>query len=779
MNPSTPMTLPMTDRSEDWIKARSWGIVGVSTLEQLRNEVGHGSPAKAHQVALWMRLEAAKPMPDALFDETIAWITSEGLERLLPIWARRRLSAPTRGAGVSHGSLGRGRTAAEWSEDLHPRDERGRFGDKGGGELPEFEGSVYDPSPVLAEGKASYMAERGLESSGSDFSETMVDPQMQLDLTAAYEALPLSDPEAFPAYDQLAAQVAEQYEYLTKDLGVEVRFVDTDPYRDAGEMVADVNRGVLEVLRTSATGSHAYLSDEANDQFRAVHDAFGHAAIGRGFDRNGEEAAFQSHAEMFRGDAVRALAMETRGQNAVLITTGDFPPQKVGLLPEGMERVDANRPLEPAWAAAMSQADADNLYDLSGVHHVSIGRRLDQPAAPRGADADEPRTAAPRKRRIANKAKARPRHAELERAERAMHLLSELRRDTGRQLLAGAEIAFAEALRHAGVRATTKARNRSGSTMARTVATAWEAHQSLMPFLAALGMNEADLLKGAFTSYENQARAWLEQRRKAEAEALRARYGEDEDWEDAVPGGEATVGAAALFLGAALLALARQRILSGQDPIDLSGPGEVSGTIPATLAAQAMRIADGRAVAPLPESPDIVPTVNSIPDAVGLEEKIAVRLRDVLSDELHAELAPGERAENADLLATGPLEYVWVHGYYGQPKTLFVPHFELDGTPTTDPDGDPAFSNLDDWPEGHYFYPGDHIGCSCELVPQVGTGLAEAADRSQELLQVLAEARERVGDAEAPLASENVAQMAAVHEDDRGVDPSSRKGRES
>lgn len=297
------------------------------------------------------------------------------------------MRVPRSAATSAHGSLGRGVRRA-YSEN-QPRDERGRWSDApstfdGGGEpaddRPTFAGSTWEPVAVLADGKAAYMAERGLESHGIDFATVTVDPQMQRDLAAAYNAMPMSDPEAFAAYDQLAVQVDEQYRYLTETLGVKVEFTDQDPYVDGESMRRDLEEnGRLMVLRTSATGSHAYLTDWQNDQFRAVHDAFGHAAIGRGFDRNGEEAAYQSHAEMFQGDAVRALASETRGQNAVLITEGDFPPQKVGLLPLGMEAPTLNRMAEPALAAAPVEpvdADADNLYDLTGVHHVSLGRRL-------------------------------------------------------------------------------------------------------------------------------------------------------------------------------------------------------------------------------------------------------------------------------------------------------------------------------------------------------------------------------------------------------------------
>ncbi|MEG7747611.1 hypothetical protein U2065_14820, partial [Listeria monocytogenes] len=56
--------------------------------------------------------------------------------------------------------------------------------------------------------------------------------------------------------------------------------------------------------------------------------------------------------------------------------------------------------------------------------------------------------------------------------------------------------------------------------MATTVATAFETHQSLTPFFAALGVNETDLLAGSFASYETQARQWLEDRQAEQADAV-------------------------------------------------------------------------------------------------------------------------------------------------------------------------------------------------------------------------------------------------------------------
>ena len=106
-------------------------------------------------------------------------------------------------------------------------------------------------------------------------------------------------------------------------------------------MMADIrDNSHLSVLSTATTGGHPLLTNDQNDMFRAVHDAFGHAATGRGFDPHGEEAAFRSHYAMFSPDAQPAMATETRGQNSALNYGGPggtplegFAPQKIALLP--------------------------------------------------------------------------------------------------------------------------------------------------------------------------------------------------------------------------------------------------------------------------------------------------------------------------------------------------------------------------------------------------------------------------------------------------------------
>jgi hypothetical protein len=168
---------------------------------------------------------------------------------------------------------------------------------------------------------------------------------------------------------------------LVNELGIKIEFVDDDPYSDFMEMRKDfIENRRLKIMKTEATGSHPLMTDEQNDKFRAVHDAFGHLATGRGFDRHGEEAAYQAHGTMFSDDAKKALASETRGQNNTLIVNGDFPPQKLVILPDNLIKslfVMASlmfKAMKDLSKKARIDSDRDNSYTATNSHHVSNGR---------------------------------------------------------------------------------------------------------------------------------------------------------------------------------------------------------------------------------------------------------------------------------------------------------------------------------------------------------------------------------------------------------------------
>lgn len=207
----------------------------------------------------------------------------------------------------------------------------------------------------------------------SSYGGTVITPEMQSSLARAYSALPNHDPAALPAYGAMRDETRQQFDHMTAPqsrggMGIGVDVTGHDPYSGAGSMMSDLfNDRRIKVLGTAATGGHPFFSDDENDMFRAVHDVFGHAATGRGFDRHGEEAAFQSHSRMFSPLAQRALATETRGQNAALITNGSFPEQKVALLPRKLTNPAVMLGSQASMRGARTQAAAFNNEQFGGL----------------------------------------------------------------------------------------------------------------------------------------------------------------------------------------------------------------------------------------------------------------------------------------------------------------------------------------------------------------------------------------------------------------------------
>jgi hypothetical protein len=122
-------------------------------------------------------------------------------------------------------------------------------------------------------------------------------------------------------------------------LGVRVRHVRTesDPYGDAAELSADVREHRSMMLRTIACDEpHPLLGGEEGavvDQLRVVHDVFGHAALGVGFDLQSEFATWLQCRTLFSHDARRAAFCELVGAVTTYITTGARPALRADLPP--------------------------------------------------------------------------------------------------------------------------------------------------------------------------------------------------------------------------------------------------------------------------------------------------------------------------------------------------------------------------------------------------------------------------------------------------------------
>lgn len=190
-------------------------------------------------------------------------------------------------------------------------------------------------------GAQRYMERSGFTVPAIDYRRVISCPIRGHEIASAYMAAPALDERALPAYRSLRDEVVQQFAFLIRPvaqggMGVAVEMTDDDPYPDAVAMTQDLaQHHRLSVYATRPSNGHPFFTDDENDMFRAVHDVFGHASIGRGFDRHGEEAAWLKHSAMFSPLAQRALTTETRGQNCAFIyhfAGKQFPEQKVMLL---------------------------------------------------------------------------------------------------------------------------------------------------------------------------------------------------------------------------------------------------------------------------------------------------------------------------------------------------------------------------------------------------------------------------------------------------------------
>lgn len=160
-----------------------------------------------------------------------------------------------------------------------------------------------------------------------------------------FEALPFKDEDQLvrDAYDALADEIGYQFDLLSDYYEIDY-YGDGDPipYKDSADMMEDVRKNRHLWVYTGGV-PHAYLSNEDNLKFRAVHDLFGHAAHGFSFGPRGEENAWLAHAKLLSPLARAAFTTETRGQNSwfscgphsyLPIKERPYAEQKGAVLPE-------------------------------------------------------------------------------------------------------------------------------------------------------------------------------------------------------------------------------------------------------------------------------------------------------------------------------------------------------------------------------------------------------------------------------------------------------------
>ena len=122
-------------------------------------------------------------------------------------------------------------------------------------------------------------------------------------------------------------------------LGVRVRYVrsESDPYGHAAELCAELREDRSMTLATiAAEAPHPLLGGEEGgvvDRLRVVHDVFGHAALGLGFDLQSEYATWLQCRALFCRDARGAAFCELVGATTTYIVTGEKPALRADLPP--------------------------------------------------------------------------------------------------------------------------------------------------------------------------------------------------------------------------------------------------------------------------------------------------------------------------------------------------------------------------------------------------------------------------------------------------------------
>ena len=91
---------------------------------------------------------------------------------------------------------------------------------------------------------------------------------------------------------------------------------------------------------TRATRPHPLLGDGGFDQLRVVHDVFGHAALGVGFDLQSEFATWLQCRTLFSAAARPAAFCELVGAVTAYVTTGEKPGLRAKLPPAELLPLD-------------------------------------------------------------------------------------------------------------------------------------------------------------------------------------------------------------------------------------------------------------------------------------------------------------------------------------------------------------------------------------------------------------------------------------------------------
>lgn len=208
---------------------------------------------------------------------------------------------------------------------------------------------TYPPVDYIKDGLEQWRDDHGLPQPQVD-PLTVPAPLAKGEIVAeTFEKLPDrgNDPEVKAAYDDFKAQTNEMWNYMTKPekeggLGIKIDFAPNEkgnPYPTAAAQAEDLRENHHMTTQSGLGGEHSEtMSTEEYDRFRAVHDVFGHAGSGAGFDRHGEYETYLVHQSMYTGAGARAMATEYHGSNTAIWAGEPGTPGtgKSVLLPESL-----------------------------------------------------------------------------------------------------------------------------------------------------------------------------------------------------------------------------------------------------------------------------------------------------------------------------------------------------------------------------------------------------------------------------------------------------------
>jgi hypothetical protein len=167
-----------------------------------------------------------------------------------------------------------------------------------------------------------------------------LEPELAEEVADWFTGTPTAPLEAvLRSYRALERETARLFALVRDVLGVRVEYVrsERDPYGSAVELCTELyERGSMMLTTIACDPPHPLLGGAEGgvvDQLRVVHDVFGHAALGVGFDLQSEFATWLQCRTLFSEVARPAAFCELVGAVTAYVMTGAKPPLRADLPP--------------------------------------------------------------------------------------------------------------------------------------------------------------------------------------------------------------------------------------------------------------------------------------------------------------------------------------------------------------------------------------------------------------------------------------------------------------